>query len=185
MHYHLTDYLMDLVHNAIEAGSDHITVDIHQDDAQGVLELTVRDNGPGMDEALQRRVLDPFCTDGKKHPERRMGLGLAFLKQLLDMTGGTFSLRSEPGEGTRVHCRFNPGHIDCPPLGDLSGSLMALFSYPGSFELELNRSRGDLQYRVYRSELHDVLGGFDDPESLSLLNQFLESQEDFHGETDP
>jgi anti-sigma regulatory factor (Ser/Thr protein kinase) len=189
VHYALSDYLMDAVHNSIEAGAAEVVLRLEEPDPAGeisgeiLLELT--DDGCGMDAETLKRALDPFYTDGKKHAGRKVGLGLPFLKQLLDDTGGSFLLESEPGVGTKLVCRFNAAHIDTPPAGDLAGALSALFSYPGDFELRLYRSRGDVRYGVSRSELREALGDLESPASLALLNQYLESQEEFHGETDP
>ncbi len=187
MHFSLSDYVMDAVQNAIEAGSTHIALSLNETIDGGTREffLEVGDNGCGMDEETLRRVVDPFYTDGKKHPGRKVGLGLAFMKQLLEDTGGSFRLESEQGRGTRLTCRFNVDHVDTPPIGDLAGALMSLFSYPGDFELELQRSRAGEEYRITRSELLEALGGLEDPQALGLLTQYLESQEDFRGETDP
>ncbi len=189
MHFALSDYLMDAVHNSIEAHASRIELRLEEflaDDGrlrEIILELV--DDGCGMDAETRKRALDPFYTDGIKHARRKVGLGLPFLKQLLDETGGSFSLESEPGEGTSIRCVFDGGHIDTPPVGDLAGALAALISFPGEFELEINRRRGNYEYGVCRSELIEALGDLDSPASLALLNQFMESQEEFHGETDP
>lgn len=188
MHFGLSDYVMDAVHNSIQAGAANITLKLLETgtpEEPGDIVFEVIDDGCGMDERQLARAVDPFYTDGSKHPGRKMGLGLPFLKQLLDETGGEFSLESLPGNGTSLSCRFKPRHIDTPPLGDVAGACMTLFSYPGSFELELRRERFGRRYSIVRSELLEALGSFDGPEELMLLNRFLESQEDFHGENDP
>lgn len=55
-----------------------------------------------------------------------IGLGIPLCKAAALRTGGTFSLESAPGCGTRVTAVFCPGHIDCAPLGDLPETLAVL-----------------------------------------------------------
>ncbi len=79
MHYTLCDYILDIVQNAIEAGSSDTELTIHETPSS--LLVTVADTGRGMDAGELEKAKDPFYTDGKKHPGRRVGLGLPFLIQ--------------------------------------------------------------------------------------------------------
>lgn len=62
--------------------------------------LSVEDTGEGMDEATQRRALDPFFTTRDR--DERPGLGLSTVYGLVTRAGGHVELESNPGEGTRV-----------------------------------------------------------------------------------
>lgn len=61
------------------------------------IRLTVADDGPGMDEATRRRVLEGGYTTR----EGGHGLGLSIVRQLVADAGGTFAIESVPGHGTR------------------------------------------------------------------------------------
>ena len=73
------DTISDIVQNAFESGASEVSLDMARRGRW--LEVVVRDNGKGMDEATQRRAMDPFWTEPGKHPGRKVGLGLPFLKQ--------------------------------------------------------------------------------------------------------
>jgi hypothetical protein len=178
LHFTVSDFLLDLVQNSVEAGADHIILKVSADD--GVLEIVVDDNGKGMDEQTLGRVKDPFFTDGVKHAKRKVGLGIPFLVQALDQVDGTFELESEPGKGTHLRCSFPLDHVDTPQLGDLPGFFLLALSFDGDYELKIqrhDRQRG-VEYELSRSELVEALGGLHDAASMLLLRSFLESQEE-------
>lgn len=176
MHERLEDYILDIFQNAVEAGSSRIEVSL--DDSGDSIRVRVSDNGPGMDAERVSRVLDPFFTDGVKHPSRKVGLGLPFLEQAARQTGGTFRLDSRKGEGTTVEWSFPKGHWDTPPMGDVARLWMAVLNYPGDHEVVIHRrGEGGLEYEIRRSDLVEALGGLEDVGALALLEEYLKSQE--------
>jgi hypothetical protein len=178
LHFTVSDFLLDLVQNSVEAGAGHIAVKVFKDDS--TLELVVDDNGKGMDERTLARVRDPFFTDGVKHAKRKVGLGIPFLVQALEQVNGNFELESEPGKGTHLRCSFPLDHVDTPQLGDLPGFFLLALGFDGDYEMVIqrhDRQRG-LEYQVSRSELVEALGGLHDAASMVLLRRFLESQEE-------
>jgi hypothetical protein len=176
MHASVCDQLHDLVQNAIEAGASRIGLQWLV--SGGWQEITVEDDGCGMDAATVERALDPFYTDGKKHRHRKVGLGLAFLKQMVEETGGSWALTSEVGRGTRVSFRLDQGHMDVPPAGDVVGSIVGLMAFEGNYELEILRRVEDIQYRVSRTALREALGDLETGTSLELMREYVASQEE-------
>jgi two-component system NtrC family sensor kinase len=63
----------------------------------GLVCLSVRDNGPGVPEHLGVRVFEPFITT--KRARGGTGLGLSVSKGIVESSGGTIELRNRPGEG--------------------------------------------------------------------------------------
>ena len=176
MHYSITDYILDIAQNAIEAGSSVVTVDLI--DCDGFFSVCIGDDGKGMSDEILLKVRDPFFTDGLKHKARTVGLGIPFLEQAAKAAGGEFDLKSEQGLGTSVFFSFNKSNLDCPPIGDLPGAINSMMLFEGDYELVVTRSNGDSGYRVTRSELIDALGGIHDIQSLKLSREYISSLEE-------
>jgi signal transduction histidine kinase len=64
------------------------------------IQLSVSDNGHGMDAATRQRLFDPFFTT--KLPEKGNGLGLTTVHNIVARSGGLIHVGSESGQGTRV-----------------------------------------------------------------------------------
>jgi signal transduction histidine kinase len=90
--------LLNLLRNSLQAMPEGGTLSVSTAREGGFVLLTVRDTGVGMSEEVQREVFTPFFTTR----ERGTGLGLAFVKKIIEEHGGTVQLRSAPGEGTSV-----------------------------------------------------------------------------------
>ncbi|MGN0845682.1 MAG: ATP-binding protein [Kiritimatiellia bacterium] len=146
MHETLCDYVLELVHNAIEA--DAKKVDILLEEHPDNTLLRVADDGRGMRTDMARECLDPFQTDSGKHPERQTGLGLALLDAVIADTGGTIAIKSELGFGTEITIAFDPRHPDSLPAGDLAelGLLMSARTEACSFHLVHRSKRTSYQY---------------------------------------
>ena len=89
--------------------------------------------------------------------------------------GGEFEIKSEEGFGTSVLFSFNVSNLDCPPLGDLPGTILSMMIFEGEYECMVTRSNGRGSYRVTRSELVEALGGIHDAGSLKLAREYISS----------
>jgi hypothetical protein len=200
----LADLTADIAQNGAESGADFVELELRETRGQGRSEFRfiVRDNGKGMSADGLDRALDPFVTDGLKHPGRRVGLGLPFLIQTVLQSGGGWRIRSvkngrnvtrgggakddgpDSGEdynqGTIVEAWFDLANVDTPPLGDIPGLFRSVLLFTGPGEIVLKRSRaggGNLDYEVKKTELEEALGGLEDVSSLALLGKYLRSLE--------
>jgi hypothetical protein len=176
MHYGLGDYVLDIAQNAVEAGSDEVVVDM--DESEDAFRVSVSDDGRGMTAAERARALDPFYTDGTKHPKRKVGLGLPFLVQAVDQAGGRWTIESEKGTGTKVEFSFPAASVDSPPAGDIPSLLLGLFCLPGDHEMIVRRRSPRGSYELRRNEISEAIGGLERASSLALLKDYLTSLED-------
>ncbi len=68
------------------------------------VELSVADNGTGIDPELQERVFEPYFTTKEK--SQGTGMGLAMVHGIVTRYGGRIELKSEKGKGTVFHLHF-------------------------------------------------------------------------------
>lgn len=105
---HLHQILQNLDGNAIKynkaGGSINVSCnELEYKDGKVTFEFICQDTGIGMSEEFQRRAFEPFSQENGKDRNTYIGtgLGLAITKQLVELMGGSISLESKLGEGTR------------------------------------------------------------------------------------
>ncbi len=88
--------LLNLVNNSVEADPfAAITLQTEHDAAANMVRLLVKDNGPGIDEAILNRLFtEKITTKVDGH-----GYGLPICRQIIEGHGGTISVQSKKGEG--------------------------------------------------------------------------------------
>lgn len=94
----VTSVVDNLVHNALDASPSVVRVRVASSAA--AIEVSVEDDGAGMDEATLARAQDPFFTT--KPAGSGMGLGLFLVATIVERLGGRFELDSARGRGTRA-----------------------------------------------------------------------------------
>jgi hypothetical protein len=168
--------MMDLVQNSVEAGASEIELTVRETEKQ--IAFSVKDNGKGMSEDVQKKAVDPFYSDGEKHAHRRVGLGLPFLLQTAEAANGRARINSEEGRGTQVDFEAQADHVDLPPFGDFSAAAVMMMSQTDGFELRITREVNDGSYTLSRTELAETLGDLNDTENLMLMKTYIRSQEE-------
>lgn len=175
MHATICDLITDLVQNSIEANAKDITLNVEETETN--LKVVIQDNGKGMSAETLEKAKDPFWSDGEKHKHRKVGLGLPFLFQTSEMTGGSAEIESEEGQGTTVTFTLDPQNVDLPMFGNFTTAAVTLMTYGFDGNLTIEHSRNGKDYAVSKNDLVDALGNLNDMENMILLKQFIEGNE--------
>jgi signal transduction histidine kinase len=101
----ITQAVANLVDNAIKYSPERTSVTLSTALEADTVRLTVEDRGYGIPPEDQERVWEKFyrvARDGRIKEEESTGLGLSFVRQVVEQHGGQVFLESEPGLGSKV-----------------------------------------------------------------------------------
>ncbi len=102
--------LDNLLNNALEVAPPGTTVTMSAVARRDVVELRVRDAGPGMSRDEQARAFDRFWrAPGSPADNGGFGLGLSIVRQLVATDGGSVELRSPPSGGLEAVITLRAG----------------------------------------------------------------------------
>ncbi len=99
--------VINLIENAIKYSASpeiYITTTVEGND----ICISVKDNGIGIAKEHQKKIFDRFyrITDGELHTHKGFGLGLNFVKKVIDTHNGEIRVESEPGKGSTFTIRI-------------------------------------------------------------------------------
>lgn len=98
----LFSIVWNLAHNAVQMLPGGGEVSIHARPRGSLVELEVRDNGPGMSKAQQQRVFEPYFTTRTEGT----GLGLSIVRGTVESLGGRIRLDTSPGHGAKFRIQL-------------------------------------------------------------------------------
>ena len=90
--------------------------------------FSVKDNGIGMSQEFQQHVFDSFAREQTvtRSGIQGTGLGMAITKNIVDMMGGTITLKSEQGKGSEftvtLDCKISKTQTKSQPIPELRGA---------------------------------------------------------------
>jgi signal transduction histidine kinase len=98
----LRQVIFNLLSNAVKFTPEGGSVTVASERANGHVEVSVTDTGPGIAPEDQERIFEEFQqTDVGAQQQEGTGLGLALSKRLVELHGGRIWVESEPGHGSR------------------------------------------------------------------------------------
>lgn len=109
----LRQVVINLVGNALKAGSRTVTLESSEQEGGREVRLSVRDDGPGIPPEHLSRLFDRFyrVEDSRSRDQGGAGLGLSIAKGIVDAHGGRIWLESEVGRGTVAHVQLPVGDV--------------------------------------------------------------------------
>lgn len=170
----LSLHLLDIAENSVAANASQITIIVLEDSQKDLLQMSVQDNGKGMDAETVKHVVDPFFTS---RTTRKVGLGIPLLKEAAEACNGALTLQSEKGIGTRLDVQFQRSHIDRMPLGNLSDTFLQLLVMNPAIHWIFQYRVDDRSFDLDYAEIRDALEGvpMTEPPVLNYLREMVET----------
>lgn len=152
----LSDHILDIVQNSLNAKSTLIEITIDFDKMSDLCILKIKDNGCGMRREVLEQATNPFFTTRRT---RKVGLGLSLLKQNSERANGRFSIQSEPNKGTLVEAVFQLSNVDRPELGDVWITLYLTMLSNKNVELVYEHITNNGRFKINSNEIRSSIEG--------------------------
>jgi PAS domain S-box-containing protein len=110
--------VVNLIHNAIEAGAHHVCVSVEP--LEETISVEVRDDGRGMTGEQVQHVFDPFFTT-RQH-QGGTGLGMSVAHGIIIEHGGEIEIQSDPGQGSVIRLTLPLGTTTAEEHSDAEGA---------------------------------------------------------------
>jgi len=131
-----------------------------------------------MSEELLNTVQDPFSTT---RTTRKIGLGISFLKEAAEITGGHIDIESKIGVGTTVTAHFGKSHIDRQPIGNLTETIVTLVTFNPDIDFNIRYKVNDNEFIFSTEEVKAMLGDdamINSPPVASFLSEYIQEHID-------
>jgi len=167
----LSFHITDITSNSIRAQATQVSILICEQTDH--INIRIEDNGCGMDDETINRVKNPFYTT---RITRKVGLGLPFLIQNAEQTGGDVIIESTVGKGTVVRASFISNHIDCPPWGNLGETIALLITGNPDVTITFSYQSDKIRFSISSQDIKNTLEGIpiSHPKVISWLREMLE-----------
>lgn len=143
-------HILDITQNSVRAKADKMLILLNYAKHADTLDLTISDNGTGMEAKVLQNVTDPFTTT---RTSRKMGMGLPLLKQNAEQTGGSLEIISKQGTGTHVLAHFKTAHIDMPDWGDIAGTICMLMYMNPAINIEFEAKTNHNTFHISTNDI--------------------------------
>ena len=99
---HIHNVISNLIDNAVKYTTGHSVIRIGCEEKNNYIVVTVKDNGIGIAKDQYKRIFEKFyrVPTGDLHAVKGFGLGLSYVKQVIEAHKGTVGVYSQPGSGS-------------------------------------------------------------------------------------
>lgn len=106
---HFTNVIINILDNAVKYSETSPKIEVITENKNGTINVKIIDNGIGMDKLTQKRVFQKFYREqsGNIHNIKGHGLGLSYVKRIVDLHYGQITLDSKKGVGTTFSITLN------------------------------------------------------------------------------
>ncbi|MFT5258258.1 MAG: two-component system phosphate regulon sensor histidine kinase PhoR [Arenicella sp.] len=100
--FHLTNVVVNMLENAIKYSEGAPKIEVFTESTAKFFIFKIKDSGIGMNKAVQKQVFNKFYREqkGNIHDVKGHGLGLAYVKEIVEKHRGTVFVESEKGKGS-------------------------------------------------------------------------------------
>ena len=164
--------VLDIAQNSIAAGASLTEILVKEDTKEKTLLIGIYDNGKGMTPEQVESVKDPFFTT---RTTRKVGMGIPLFKLAAEQTGGSFSITSQVGVGTRVDAFFKTDSIDFTPLGDMASTIATIVSMNEDKDFVYTRSIDGKEFTFKSDDIKAILDGvpLSEPSVMSWIEDYI------------
>jgi two-component system phosphate regulon sensor histidine kinase PhoR len=99
---HFTNVIVNILDNAIKYSPNEPIIDILTENVKEFIIIKIKDQGSGMSKVAQKRIFEKFYREhtGDVHNVKGHGLGLAYVKRIIDDHNSEIYVESEKGKGS-------------------------------------------------------------------------------------
>ncbi len=99
---HLSNVIVNIFDNAIKYSNEAPKIDVYTENVKDSINLYIKDQGIGMSKSVQKKIFEKFYREhmGDIHNVKGHGLGLSYVKRILDDHDAQINVKSEKGKGS-------------------------------------------------------------------------------------
>ena len=105
---HISNVIHNLLDNANKYTKEIPDIKVHTEDTKTGIKVTIEDNGIGMDKEALKHIFEKFYRvhTGNLHDVKGFGLGLSYVKAIIDAHKGKIDVKSDVGRGSKFILTF-------------------------------------------------------------------------------